>query len=91
MFLPSAVQIFSCAFLASLVTTVYGVILNCERAGRFLERYQRPWFWVLRLVLACLAGAIVVVAGVTEPSLAIYMGVTLPIVLYDFWQQRGMI
>jgi hypothetical protein len=45
------------------------------------ERYRRPGFWVVRFILALLAGGLAVAHAIDKPLLAINIGAATPLII----------
>lgn len=51
------------------------------RGGRLPQRYRNPYFWLVRTLLAGVAGGLVIAYQVDTPILAVNIGASAPLIL----------
>jgi hypothetical protein len=73
---------FVCGATGSLAIEIVSLASHYDDGGLALPaRYSKVGFWVARLLLAGLGGALAVAYGVTQPILAVHIGVATPLIV----------
>ena len=71
--------IFFLGMMGSLLTEV--ATLSQNLGGGLPRRYRMVGFWIVRLVLALVAGGLTVALGVQKPLVAVMIGAGTPLIL----------
>ena len=78
----SVQETFIWAFVGSGAVEVVALLsFYYSRSARLPERYRKLGFWVARLMLAMLAGAIAVGYEINQPILAFNIGAATPLII----------
>lgn len=72
-----------CGSLAVEVITLNSIYIS--EAG-FPARYKKFWFWILRFMLAVVAGGLAVAYKIDQPILAANIGAATPLIIQSFMQ-----
>jgi len=74
---------FAGSFAIEIVTLyqIYTVALETKRKHILPNRYRRAGFWIVRFMLAIIAGGLAVAYEITTPLLAINVGAATPLIL----------
>jgi hypothetical protein len=77
----SPATVFACGFVASIAVDVV-IATEVFNPGRIRvpERYRHPMFYLLRLVVALLAGFLAIVENANSPILAVIIGASAPLI-----------
>src|SRR2546421_6014124 len=82
--------IFLCGFLGSCAVEVVNLYhtYNVDTESDYVlpKRYRRVGFWVIRLLLALIAGGLAVAYKINKPLLAINIGAATPLIIQALGQ-----
>jgi hypothetical protein len=77
-----ALRMFLFGMCGSIAVEIVKVVAIYERGqGKFPARYRRWGFWVARLLLAAIGGALAVGYGVDAPLVAVHVGASVPVII----------
>jgi hypothetical protein len=73
-------------FLGSAAVEVVLLYRYYRKGARLPPRYQSAGFWLIRSLLALMAGGLVVAYGIQAPLLAFHLGACTPLVVQSLTQ-----
>jgi hypothetical protein len=82
-FASSHLHMFLWGFGGSAAVEVLRVVIAFER-GKIPQRYKRPGFWFVRLLLGFFAGLLVIAYGIESKILAMHIGAATPAIIQNF-------
>jgi hypothetical protein len=79
----SSLAIFLWAAGGSLAMEIIALLneIKAQRTAGLPGYYKNPWFWLLRLCVAAIAGALAIAEDATKPLIAITIGAAAPAIL----------
>jgi hypothetical protein len=79
----SSLAIFLWAAGGSLAMEIIALLneIKAQRTAGLPHYYKNPWFWLLRLCVAAIAGALAIAEDATRPLIAITIGAAAPAIL----------
>jgi hypothetical protein len=82
--LPPQLVTFLCGFGGSVAVEI--VLLNqfMQDSATLPERYRKPLFWVVRLLLAVVGGGLALAYEIDKPLLAANIGAATPLIIKAF-------
>jgi hypothetical protein len=88
----TAYEVFLCGFAGSFAVDVVAVaqVYNAQTIV-VPERYKKKAFYVVRLLLAIIAGGLALAYEIDKPLLAINIGAATPLIIQAFAQGLGNI
>ena len=83
----SIVTIFLCGFAGSVAIDVMAALRIYEaKSVKFPERYRHWFYYVCRLLLACIGGSLAIAYEIDKAILAINIGASAPLILTSLSQ-----
>jgi hypothetical protein len=80
----SEVQLFLLGFGGSCAAEVIVLYQLYQGEAAFPIRYRKLGFWVVRLLVAVVAGGLVVFYKLTDPIPALHVGIATPLIIQAF-------
>jgi fatty acid desaturase len=84
------IQTFLWGSLGSLAVEVFTLLDAIRSESKLPARYTAPVFWVVRALIAMVAGSLAVAYGVSTPILAIHVGASTPLILAFFTKSTAL-
>ena len=77
-------SIFGCGFLGSLSVELIFLLQHFQSETPLPSRYSKPLFWIVRTLLAVVAGGLALAYDIDKPLLAINIGAATPLIIRAF-------
>ena len=75
---------FLCGFGGSVAVEIVMVHQLMQDGKQLPERYTKPVFWVVRILLAVVGGGLALAYGIDKPLLAANIGAATPLIIKAF-------
>jgi hypothetical protein len=77
-------RVFLFGMLGSVAVEVVKVLSYYNEGGNFPARYRLWGFWIVRVLLGLIGGALAIAYGVQSDILAVHIGASTPAIIGEF-------